>query len=70
MSKFDLGDVRGEIVDVSSSYRPELRGMGIAYTLTVSDGDTATAYLTESELFELAMGMLRACQRMRQGGLG
>ena len=64
MSKFDKGDIRGEIVDVSTSYRPELREMGLAYALTVNDGDTATAYLTAEELFELAMGMLRAYQRM------
>ena len=64
MSKFNKGDIRGEIVDVSTSYRPELKQMGIAYTLTVSDGDIATAYLTAEELFELAMGMLRAHQRM------
>ena len=65
MSKFDKGDIRGEIVDVSTSYRPELREMGLAYALTIKDGDTATAYLTAEELFELAMGMLRAHQRMR-----
>lgn len=64
MAQFNRGTISGEIVDVSASYRPELREMGIAYALTVNDGDTATAYMTADEVFEKAMDMLRAYQRM------
>jgi len=65
MSKFSKGTIKSHIVDVSNSYRPELRPIGIAYSVTVTDGDsTATTYMTAEEVFEKAMDMLRAYQRM------
>ena len=64
MTKFNTGTISGNLVDLSQNYWPELRAMGQAYVVTVSDGDTATVYLTAEEVFEKAMDMLRAYNRM------